>query len=626
MTRSPSTQHCSPAFRAISAAIAFSLLFNSFSSTARADDKNSHSGPTVTVDSDLLPSVEVDDEYLDSFKVEELDLDKRAAADDYIANQDQIMLEAGELAAKLEEHLEAAEPLIKRKHLHRLISKGKLEDGFTSEMAEYVQETQFRLGRARLAWLVENGGVDEQGIKDTLAVQIIWDRRNESNLEALGEEVRSGKFDEIRKVRKWINKAGEKELHQVLLAGRDARLEQWAVALGRRALLDTIIRGDKEDLVYENSLGRAEATSIDELKTFKVALKAHDAIRILFVPSELELDSKHLDQYGSRIMSVAGEDGKGRHYLVAQFSDVATNKAQVVQYKETPKTFRARFRNWAKSVNAGLPDRAMFAMAAIFTAAQVMITGAAGLVKAHNEAIPFNWNPMYLSAAFGMAIGPFLGTWKNIRNNPKSRWSRAWRGSVLSFAFAYSLLFMDDKEAAKLTVMDFSGFLAHAKIVWAVMLGKIASDYWAELTRLREEKGLNRGRLLGFKRTNFEYQLIGLGPDTIKTTNWLGITIPLATLGVDAAIPIGTALLYGAPFYMQYISVKYAEHLSVESASKLRSNWEDFIRLGPVRRIPKKVSNALLKAFNRGGDTQAECNKALTPSDSESPAKQDEAA
>lgn len=401
----------------------------------------------------------------------------------------------------------------------------------------------------------------------------------------------------------------------------EERIEVKSNELGADAAFKMIVDGKKDPFRVEDAvLGAAEPTTVKNVKggpSLRVTRVMHKdtGIAFLVLPPGVDPDSDHIKQYIARMNLTAGENG--RHVMLLRISNEledltdagvkASEIEKVVTYHAKPATFKERMKALKVSIWAGHPDKPMLAMASIFAGAQVLISGAMGYAQnlihgqgAIDAFTHIDAKPAILSLMFGMVIGSYSSTWKNFTNMPKSKFARTVRNSILSFSFAYGLKVWTDGGFEHLSIIDSAGLLAHASIWLNVVVNNITKDYWAEFSRIREEMGLNRGKVWNyFQRTNFEYQTINLGSYTLKMLDLVAFSVSIPVWG---AMKLGKAMFLASMFYVQYGSVKYAEKMGYERAPQLRARWEDFKRLGPVRRFPKKLLKGIIETSKTVGN------------------------
>lgn len=401
-----------------------------------------------------------------------------------------------------------------------------------------------------------------------------------------------------------------------LAVSLEKHLENKRIELGSAKMDDMIFKGAKDTLmVTDSAVGWAEPTTIDNVRLTRVV---HQESGIVFaiVPKELKnMDTPHWKRFLARQNTVAGKDG--RPVIVIQLDssledftrnntdNTALGAIDRLLYHPKPIGFKEKLSaNW-NAIWAGHPDRSMVGMAALFTGGQVVISSVLGAIQMAQPGGSFHYEPVALSALFGMAIGSYSPTWKNFTTMTKSPFQRMLRTALLSYAFAYSLTIWMDGGVQNLSILDPQGLFIHAMIWTNVIVNNYTKDSWTWFTRIREDMGMNRGivehrlfKRFKFKKTAFEYQGINLGSYTLKMLDLIHLSVPLSVMN-NMNVPLGKALFISSAIWVQYLALRYAKKLNYERTPEIKAQLMYTLTGGPFRKFGTAIGKYIYNAVKR---------------------------
>lgn len=404
----------------------------------------------------------------------------------------------------------------------------------------------------------------------------------------------------------------------------EERVENRSAELGPEKAFKMIVDGQKDSFRVEDAkMGFAEPTTVKNNPKNGVKLKDMPSLRIsrfvhkdtgivvLILPPEVDPESEHMKMLVARQNLVAGDNG--RHAIVLRISNdfedmkmtgasaKSIEKAGITNHPK-PRTFKERMIALKRATWAGLPDAPTFVMATVSAGAQFMIAAAMSLgqnminKQGFSEAVGnIDYRPAILSFAFGFVIGNLISSWKNFTNMPKDKRLRTIRNAYLSVAFAYGLKVWVDGGFDKLSLLETSGWLAHASIAINVWVNNIAKDYWSEFIRIRDAMGITRNKyvLKYFPKSNFEFQLLNLGGYTLKMADLVAFSIFIPVVGT---LKLGKLLFLSSMWWVQWLNVKYAVSVGYEKSGEIKAKWEAFLRLKPVAKFVKEQAHILNEA------------------------------
>lgn len=419
----------------------------------------------------------------------------------------------------------------------------------------------------------------------------------------------------------------------------EQRVEARSAEIGADKAFKMIVDGQKDSFRVEDAkMGFAEPITVKNNKlkgqkdnpSLRITRFVHKdtGIVVLILPPEVDPESSHMKMLIARQNLVAGEDG--RHAVVLRisndFEDMkmagasadAIEKAGISNHPK-PRTFKERMIALKRATWAGLPDAPTFVMATVSAGAQFAIATAMSLGQnlinrqGFSEAVAnIDYRPAILSFAFGFVIGNLISSWKNFTNMPKSKRLRTIRNAYLSVAFAYGLKIWVDGGFDKLSLLETSGWLAHASIAVNIWVNNITKDYWSEFIRIRDAMGVTRNKyvLKYFPKSNFEFQLLNLGGYTLKMADLVAFSISIPLWGT---LKLGKLLFISSMWWVQWLNVRYAMGVGYEKAGELKAKWEAFLRLKPVFNFMKEHGGVFYEAAETAFQkSKAFCQNLLT--------------
>lgn len=384
---------------------------------------------------------------------------------------------------------------------------------------------------------------------------------------------------------------------------------------------------ESNKVAFSHELGKIEYTLIDGEPVIRIVHKATGNAFLMLDATKISKDSEHLKQYIARQHMFAGLDEKGkargRDAVLLWFqpnvqdsnsasinsninvSEGAADRIVDIEYSPKPITKMARLKDyWRGIYKKPTRDTVVFGLgSAILQTA--MGLGVSAMKVAVDPTAPFLMEPAMLNFLFGTVIGTFSSTYRNwvYETNP-SMMAATLKGSAVSAAYAFSLVYLTSGGFSSLTIMDAAGIMLYTKIASNILANNWGKQEWTQWARVKTTERadskvyeINLPKLkspIKIKQRDINYQIYAyLPPQFLRTADLIGIALSLPYLGFP--IPLGSLALWTSIPIVKYATLKWAEKNYPESAEKLklREKWNEFKKF-PIT-VPIKFYQQTLK-------------------------------
>lgn len=360
---------------------------------------------------------------------------------------------------------------------------------------------------------------------------------------------------------------------------------------------------------FNHELGKIEYTLIDGEPVIRIVHYETGTAFLLLDSTKINKNSDHLKQYLARQHLFSGANGqgstRGRDAVLLWFQPKVQDPSTLVSfnmdkavgaadrivdinYSPKPITTMSKLKEyWQGIYKKPTRDTVAFGLgAAILQTA--MGLGVSALKVAIDPSAPFLMEPAMLNFLFGAVIGTYSSTYRNwVYESNSSMMAATLKGSAVSAAYAFSLVYLTNDGFSSLTIMDAAGIMLYAKIASNILLNNWGKQEWTQWARVKTMERvdnkvyeINVPKLkepIKVKQRDINYQIYAyLPPLFLRTADLIGISLSLPYLGFP--LPLGSLALWASIPIVKYTTLKWAEKTYPESAKKLqlREKWNAF--------------------------------------------------